>query len=77
VAKSSCMKMSWITLSFSPWFISRTRSTSSCTVMAFLMEEGGTDMPLLTLLVLVAEGPGVCDAPLLALLVLVARSWEF
>jgi hypothetical protein len=45
--------------------------------MAFLMEVRGADAPLLALLVLVAEGPGVCDAPLLALLVLVAHTCEF
>jgi hypothetical protein len=35
------------------------------------------NVPLLAVLVLVAEGPGFCDAPLLALLVLVVRTWEF
>jgi hypothetical protein len=69
------MKMSWITLSFSPWSMSQTRSTSSCTVMAFLMEVRGTDAPLL--LVLVAGVGCVWGAPLLAILVLVVRTWEF
>jgi hypothetical protein len=56
--------------------MSQTRSTSSCAVMAFLMEVGVTDVPLLAVPVLVA-GVGVKDVPLLAVLVLVARTWEF
>jgi hypothetical protein len=39
--------------------MSRTNSTSSCAVMAFLMEMGGFGVPLLALLVLVAEGVGI------------------
>jgi hypothetical protein len=49
------MKTSWMTLSFSPWSMSQTRSTSSWAVI-FLIE---------------VEGIGVCDVPLLAVLVLV------
>jgi hypothetical protein len=45
--------------------------------MAFLMEVERAGVPLLAVLVLVAEIGCVCCAPLLAVLVLVVHAWEF
>jgi hypothetical protein len=55
--------------------MSWTRFTSSCAVMAFLMEVRGAGAPLLPLLVLVARGMEIWGVPLLPLLVLVACTW--
>jgi hypothetical protein len=56
--------------------MSQTRSTSSWAVIAFLMEVGVINAPLLAVLVLVAD-PSVCGACGVPLLVLVACTWEF